>query len=178
MRINIQYHIRLRMPGISLGSFDIAAVQLQLIGDTGMTEAVEHDSRQIVSLDEGTEGSIDGTGLRRHSQRTCHHEIKVLILIAQSVDGFLLAFLPLDQHLRHGTRQEDFSYRGSGFRSLQYLNRGGSGGHRRKYQHNILTVKLVQCIAADSLQLLIDLNISLALGNRLRRNLHTIPGKP
>ena len=50
MRINIRYHLDLRMAGISLDSLDIAAGQLQLIGNAGMSETVKYDSRQIIIL--------------------------------------------------------------------------------------------------------------------------------
>ena len=40
------------MPGVSLNGFDIASVQLQLIGDTGVAETVEDYLWKIMFLDQ------------------------------------------------------------------------------------------------------------------------------
>ena len=42
------------MTGVALDCLDITAIQLQLIGDTGMTQAMEDDLREIMLLDEIT----------------------------------------------------------------------------------------------------------------------------
>ena len=50
MAINIRHHVYLCMPRVSLYRFDVAAVQLQLIGDAGMAQAVEDNLWQLVFL--------------------------------------------------------------------------------------------------------------------------------
>ena len=42
MGVNIRYHLDLCMTGIALNGFHIAAVQLQLVSDTGMSETMEN----------------------------------------------------------------------------------------------------------------------------------------
>ena len=42
MAIHFRYHVRLCMTGISLDCFNISATKFQLVGDTGMTQAVKH----------------------------------------------------------------------------------------------------------------------------------------
>ena len=51
------------MTGVALDCLDITAIQLQLIGDTGMTKTVKYDSRKIILLNQSTEGSIDGASV-------------------------------------------------------------------------------------------------------------------
>lgn len=48
--ILIRDHLRLCVTGISLNRFDVAAVQLQLIGDAGMAQTVEDNLWQLVFL--------------------------------------------------------------------------------------------------------------------------------
>ena len=45
-------HLRLRMPRISLHRLDVAAVEFQLVGDAGVPQAVEHNRRQVVVLNQ------------------------------------------------------------------------------------------------------------------------------
>ena len=52
VRILIRNHLGLCMTGIALNRFDIAAVQLQFISDTGMAKTVENDLRQIILFNE------------------------------------------------------------------------------------------------------------------------------
>ena len=51
VRVLVSNHLRLCMTGVSLNGFDVAAVQFQLIGDTGVAQTVKNHLRQIVSLD-------------------------------------------------------------------------------------------------------------------------------
>ena len=50
MGILIRDHLRLCVTGIPLNRFDVAAVQLQLIGDAGMAQTVEDNLWQLVFL--------------------------------------------------------------------------------------------------------------------------------
>lgn len=52
MRVLIRDHLGLGMTGITLYGFYITAIQFQLIGDAGMTQAVENDLWQIMLLDQ------------------------------------------------------------------------------------------------------------------------------
>ena len=52
MRIYLGNHGSLGMPGVTLDSFNIAAVQFQFISDTGMAQAVEYDLRKIMFFDQ------------------------------------------------------------------------------------------------------------------------------
>ena len=67
MRILIRNHLCLRMTGIALDRFDVTAVQLQLIGDAGMTKAVKNNFRKIILLDELRKECCDSGLFCRHA---------------------------------------------------------------------------------------------------------------
>ena len=52
MAVYIRYHIGLGVSGVSLDGFDIAAVQLQLVCDAGVSEAVKYNRRKVVVTDQ------------------------------------------------------------------------------------------------------------------------------
>ena len=56
MRVLVRDHLGLRMTGIALNCFNITPVQFQLIGDTGMSQAVKYHRREIMLLNQLLEG--------------------------------------------------------------------------------------------------------------------------
>ena len=71
------------MTGIALDSFHITPVQLQFIGNTGVTEAVEDDPRKSMLLDQPVEHRLHRRCFYWKTYRACHHKVVVLILISQ-----------------------------------------------------------------------------------------------
>ena len=61
MAVNIRHHIHLCMTRVSLYCFDITAVQLQFVGNTGVPKTVKYNFRQIVILDQFLETFADGS---------------------------------------------------------------------------------------------------------------------
>ena len=52
MRVYIGDHINLGMTGVSLYRLDVTAIQLKLIGNTGMAKTVEYYRRKIMFPDQ------------------------------------------------------------------------------------------------------------------------------
>lgn len=48
MAVDVCDHIDLGVARVSLDGLDVAAVEVEFIGDTGMPEAVENDIREVV----------------------------------------------------------------------------------------------------------------------------------
>lgn len=101
------------MAGIALNRFDIAAVQLQFISDTGMAKTVENDLRQIILFNELSKKSCDARLLRRHTQAIGHDKIEICVFTAQSFFREVLISFPFDQHLCYRLRKEDLSCTGT-----------------------------------------------------------------
>ena len=52
VRVNLCNHGGLGVSGVTLDRLYISAVQLQFVGDAGMTQAVENDFRKIMLVDQ------------------------------------------------------------------------------------------------------------------------------
>ena len=76
-------HRSLCMTGIALHGFDIAAVQLELVCNTGVSKTVENYFGKIVFLNQLLQCTVDGGLFGRHSQRAGDHKIIVSVLCAQ-----------------------------------------------------------------------------------------------
>ena len=110
MRINIQDHIGLGMTGISLRSLDITAIQLQLISNAGMPEAVCNYRRQIVISNKFLQSIQDHIFTDRKAIGCCQYQVIVHIFIPHYFFFQILFLLPLDKHKRHSPRDENFSF--------------------------------------------------------------------
>ena len=68
-------HRSLRMTGIALHGFDIAAVQLELVCNAGVSKTEENYFGKIVFLNQLLQCTVDGGLFGRHSQRAGDHKI-------------------------------------------------------------------------------------------------------
>ena len=127
MRVLIRYHLCLRISGISLDRFHIPAVQLELIGNAGVPEAVEDHFRQVMFPDQFMKSVIDPGGLHRKSERARHNEVIILILAAEGFLHFQLLVPVTDQHLRNGFRKEDLSYKCAEENGPVFVTKNGYG---------------------------------------------------
>ena len=116
-------HGCLRMTGVTLNGFDIAAVQLEFVCNTGMSEAMENHFREIVLLDQAIQGCIDGGMHCWKTQRAGNHQIVVGVLVAQSLLDVVLVSLVGDQHFSNRSGQKHRSDAALGFGLLQNLVR-------------------------------------------------------
>ena len=63
-----------------MNGLHIAAVELQLVRDTGVPQAMEYDLRQIVVLDQLVEGSVDDLILNRLAVGRTEYQIEVVLV--------------------------------------------------------------------------------------------------
>ena len=108
------------MSGVALYSLDVAAGQLQLVGDAGVTEAMEHDRRQIVFLNQILHCSANDRGFRGHSQWRGDHQIEFHVLIANGLNDCVLLHLPGYQHFSNGLGQKNLAVACFRFRLFQH----------------------------------------------------------
>ena len=87
------------MACIALGSFQIAVVQFQFVGGTGMTERRKDHLRQPCVLTELCKLFEDDTILAGAAIGKCHNQIEVLILVAQETFQLVLGLLPFPQNV-------------------------------------------------------------------------------
>ena len=104
MGVNIRYHLDLCMTGIALNGFHIAAVQLQLVSDTGMSETMENHFRQSLLLNQLIESTVDNLPLNRLAVGRTENQIEVYELVTEKVFQFFDISLSLYQHFRYGFR--------------------------------------------------------------------------
>ena len=97
--IDTGYHVDLGMACIALGGFQIAVVQFQLVGGTGMTERMKHHLRQPCVLTELCKLFEDDPILAGPSIGKCHNQIEVLILVAKEAFQLVLGLLPFPQNV-------------------------------------------------------------------------------
>ena len=70
------------MTGIALTGLDVAAVELQLVSDTGMTMTVEDNGRKIILHDQILHCLANPASLGWHAHRTRDDQVIVHILAA------------------------------------------------------------------------------------------------
>ena len=76
-------HRSLCMTGIALHGFDIAAVQLELVCNAGVSKTVENYVGKIVFLNQLLQCTVDGGLFGRHSRRAGNYKIVVRIFCTQ-----------------------------------------------------------------------------------------------
>ena len=103
--IDTGYHVDLGMACIALGGFQIAVVQFQFVSGTGMTERMKDHLRQPCVLTELCKLFEDDSILTGPSIGKCHHQIEVLILVAQKAFQLVLGLLPFPQNVGKRFRQ-------------------------------------------------------------------------
>ena len=111
------------MTGIALDSFHITPVQLQFIGNTGVTEAVEDDPGESMLIDQPAEHRLHRGCFYWKTYRACHHKVVVLIFISQGFFNEVLFFFPFDQHVGDRLRKEDLTGTAFRLRCFQDQNR-------------------------------------------------------
>ena len=107
------------MTGVSLNCLYIAAVQLQLVGDAGVPEAVEDHLRKIIRFDQPGKAILDNGRLPRGSAGAADHQIVIRVFIAKGVPCQILFPFKVHQHLRHCMRKENLADTALCLRSLQ-----------------------------------------------------------
>ena len=130
-------HRSLCMTGIALHGFDIAAVQLELVCNTGVSKTVENYFGKIVFLNQLLQCTVDGGLFGRHSQRAGNHKIIVSVLCAQCIPCHVLLGFILDKHFSNCFGEKDGSDTAVCFGAFQNLNRGTAGTQRGKTSDDI-----------------------------------------
>ena len=119
--IDTGYHVNLGMACIALGGFQIAVVEFQFVGGTGMTERMEDHLRQPCVLTELCKLFEDDPILAGPSIGKCHNQIEVLILVAQEAFQLVLGLLPFPQDVGQRFRQPHLTDAGVGFRLFKII---------------------------------------------------------
>ena len=117
--------------------FDIAAVQLELVCNTGVSKTVENYFGKIVFLNQLLQCTVDGGLFGRHSQRAGDHKIIVSVLCAQCIPCHVLIGFILDKHFSNCFGEKDGSDTAVCFGAFQNLNRGTAGTQRGKTSDDI-----------------------------------------
>ena len=177
MRVLVRDHLGLRMTGIALYGFHIAAVQLQLVGNAGMAKTVEDYLRQIILLNQLIKELIDPSMLHRCSKRTGNYQLIVMILTAKLLLCHFLIPFPTDQHLSNCSGKIDSSRTGEGLRLFKDKYRSCSTRMLRKHAENIFLFQCFHRTLSDPLQLFIDKDGSLSFCQAFFRNIHAVPGQ-
>ena len=125
MRIYLGNHGSLGMPGVTLDSFNIAAVQFQFISDTGMAQAVEYDLRKIMFFDQLCKFLLNHRGFPGSPGRSADDQIVIVVFISESIPCVILLFFEIHKHLCNRARQEDLADTALCLRSFQ--NHDGYG---------------------------------------------------
>ena len=86
------------MTGIALNGFHIAAVQLQLVSDTGMSETMENHFRQSLLLNQLIESTVDNLPLNRLAIGRTENQIEVYELVTEKVFQFFDVSLYLSNY--------------------------------------------------------------------------------
>ena len=144
-------HGRLRMAGVTLNSFDVAAVQLELVCNTGMPEAMENHFRKIILFNQAIQGCIDGGMLCWQTKRAGNHQIVVGVFVAQSLFDVVLVGLVGDQHFGNRSGQKHRSDTALGFWLLQNLDGRAKRCSGRKAPDDFDIIQRVQCRHIDAL---------------------------
>ena len=165
------------MTGVALDCLDITAIQLQLIGDTGMTQAMEDDLREIMLLDEFLKQESDTGILCRHPHTIGHDQIKIQIFIPQCCFGIILTLLPFHQHLGNSLRKENLTDTGYRLRFLQNEYGPVIDLNFREDADDILLFQHFHMVLCHSLKLLVHVDVSLSGCDTLRRDIHAVPGQ-
>ena len=116
---------------------DIAAVQLELVCNAGVSEAVENHFGEIVFLNQLLQCTVNGGLFGRHSQRAGNHKIVVRIFRTQCFLCHILLCFEFNEHFSNCFGQEDGSDTAVRFRAFQNLNRGTAGTQRGKTSDDI-----------------------------------------
>lgn len=119
--IDTGYHVDLGMARIALGGFQIAVVEFQFVGGTGMTERMKDHLRQPCVLTELCKLFEDDPILAGPSIGKCHHQIEVLILVTQEAFQLVLGLLPFPQNVGQRFRQPHLTDTGVGFRLFKII---------------------------------------------------------
>src|SRR5699024_183284 len=178
MGVNIRYHLDLCMTGIALNGFHIAAVQLQLVSDTGMSETMENHFRQSLLLNQLIESTVDNLPLNRLAIGRTENQIEVYELVTEKVFQFFDVSLSLYQHFRYGFRYEHLADTCFGLRSFENQCGMRTGEGRWELEHDVLTVQICHRFTIYSLQLLFNEDACLTKFNTGGGNVNTVPGKP
>lgn len=107
--ILVSNHGCLCVTGVTLYGLDVALVQLELVGDTGVPKAVEDDRRQIVLFNQVLQRLPDLCRFARQPNRRCDHKIKIGILVADGFNRCVLLHFPGDEHLSYRFRKENLA---------------------------------------------------------------------
>ncbi len=100
MGVNIRYHLDLCMTGIALNGFHIAAVQLRLVSDTGMSETM----KQLSSVPSPQSAYLKQVNrlLNQLALEEAESQLKCYQLVTEKVFQFFDVSLSLYQHFRYG----------------------------------------------------------------------------
>ena len=83
VRILIRYHCRLCMTGIPLHRLNIAAIQLEFVGDAGVPQTMEADLRKRVCLNQLPHTLADDVRFHRLTTASRDDEVVVVVLCTQ-----------------------------------------------------------------------------------------------
>ena len=109
------------MACIALGGFQIAVVQFQLVGGTGMTERMKDHLWQPCVLTEFCKLLEDDPIFAGQSIGKCHHQIEVLILVDKEAFQLVLGLLPFPQNISQCFWQPHLTDTGIDFRLFRTI---------------------------------------------------------
>ena len=114
MGIHAGDHVDLSVASIALGGLQVAVVQLQLIGGTGMAQGVKDHFWKPCFLPQLLKRLQDDTVLTGAAIGQCHHQIVVLILVAEQRPQLVLRGFPFPQDVSQGLGQPHLADAGIG----------------------------------------------------------------
>ena len=130
MSVDAGDHVDLRVAGIALGGFQVAVVQLQLVGGTGVAQRMENHLWQPCFLTELRKLLQDDPVLAGAAIGQGNYQIELLIFVSQEASQLVLRSFPFPEDIGQRLRQPHLSGTGISlgfFRIILVLVLGISG---------------------------------------------------
>ena len=163
------------MTGVTLYGLDVALVQLELVGDTGVPKAVEDDRRQIVFFDQVLQCFTDLCRFARQPNRRCDHQIKIGVFVADGFNRCILLHLPGNEHLCHRFRKENFTDTRGSLGRFQHKCSPVVNALIREDRNDVLGVQCLHRLFTHTLQFLGNGDGCLSGLDALIGYIHTVP---
>ena len=129
------------MTGVSLHCLDVTAVQLQLVGDAGMSEAVENDFGKIIVADQLCKSFADLGFTDRCTGGGGKDNSIVMKFRSKKCFHFILGFFVANQHFCNAARKENAADAGFRLGRFENANSFVEFALGREDKNNVFSVK-------------------------------------
>ena len=169
---------RRRRSQTSERGLQVAVVQFQLVGGTGMAEGMKDHSGQPRLFPQLFKLLQDDTILTGPAIGQRHHQVEVLVLVTEKRPKLILGFFPLPQDVGQGLGQPHLADTGIRLGLFQDDSGAGVGEQRREHMVDVLLPQHLNGPLGGPRQLLVDIDIGVVISNILVGDMDIVPGQP